>query len=265
MNDFYVYVVFRLSGEPCYVGKGRGDRWRKHIQRTHNQYLRRIIKKEDRNPPVVLVRENLSEAEAFGVERALITALGRLDLKTGCLVNHTDGGDGASNPSREARDRKSAANTEYWSIPKNREQAGLRATGRKHTEEAKQKIRIRLIGRFDMNVAGREASPIFRKGIPLPAEILEKMRASKTGVKMSAEARENMSRAQLGRKHSAETRAAMSRAGLGLKKRPRTEEEKRRLSAFVSSAKWWTTPDGNCYRAATKRAEGDRAGRGIEF
>jgi hypothetical protein len=46
--------------------------------------------------PKIIVREGMVEKEAFQVETALIIALGRIDIKTRCLTNLTNGGDGAS-------------------------------------------------------------------------------------------------------------------------------------------------------------------------
>jgi hypothetical protein len=40
---------------------------------------------------------NLSEEEAFDYEIKLIAQFGRIDLGTGCLCNHTNGGQGSSN------------------------------------------------------------------------------------------------------------------------------------------------------------------------
>lgn len=96
-RNFYVYVLFRpWDGSPCYVGKGKGNRWRNFSfgART-NRWLRNIIAKAERlgmDIPSVKVRENLIETEAFATERAFIAAIGR--GKYGPLVNLTDGGDG---------------------------------------------------------------------------------------------------------------------------------------------------------------------------
>lgn len=46
------------------------------------------------------------EAEALARERQLIQIIGRHDLGTGPLTNQTDGGEGASNPSEESRQRR---------------------------------------------------------------------------------------------------------------------------------------------------------------
>jgi hypothetical protein len=56
-------------------------------------------------PIVSIFKENLSEEEAFKLERELIEYWGRRDIKTGILCNLTDGGEGnsggTSNYSRE--------------------------------------------------------------------------------------------------------------------------------------------------------------------
>lgn len=96
---FYVYLLFRLDGRPCYVGKGKGMRWRHHGKYGRNRHLLNIIKAaraEGRELHRVKVRENMSEPEAFLLERELIAFYGREDIDTGILVNLTDGGDGVA-------------------------------------------------------------------------------------------------------------------------------------------------------------------------
>lgn len=110
-NDFYVYVYFRLSGEPCYIGKGRGRRWRNHLKRSCNPYLKNIIKSSGGDLPHLKIRSGLSEKEAFEIEIALIRAIGR--RPNGPLVNLTDGGDGSSGyiHDAEARAKLSASSS----------------------------------------------------------------------------------------------------------------------------------------------------------
>ena len=94
MNRFYVYVIFRLNGIPCYVGKGKGGRWMQHIRRSCNIHLTRIYRQSGNDLPIVKVREHLTNLEACATEVALIGAIGRADLGRGPLVNLSDGGDG---------------------------------------------------------------------------------------------------------------------------------------------------------------------------
>jgi hypothetical protein len=111
---FYVYILFRLNGIPCYVGKGKGDRWVRHEGRAKhkNKHLGSIIdqaRAEDKELPKVKVAEGLTEENAFELERLLIGLMGRGD--EGPLVNLTDGGDGASGykPSAELIRRQAEA------------------------------------------------------------------------------------------------------------------------------------------------------------
>ena len=93
-SDFYVYVIFRPNGVPCYVGKGQKDRWLHHAKKCHNRHLASIYAQAGGSLPLVKVREGLSEFHALQTEVALISAIGR--GSSGPLVNLTDGGDGVS-------------------------------------------------------------------------------------------------------------------------------------------------------------------------
>jgi hypothetical protein len=90
-----VYVYFRPdTGQPCYVGKGRGRRWKAHNQhRSANPHLRNIVRKYG-EVPCVKIRTGLTEADAFTIETAFIKAIGR--GADGPLVNLTDGGEGST-------------------------------------------------------------------------------------------------------------------------------------------------------------------------
>ncbi len=100
---FYVYVIFRPDGRPCYVGKGTGVRWtRKH---DNNRHLSNIRAAAGKPLPVVKVAVGLTEDEAFAYERAFIAAIGR--TPNGPLVNATDGGEGnTSGPMPEEQKQK---------------------------------------------------------------------------------------------------------------------------------------------------------------
>jgi len=93
--DFYVYMYFRPSGIPCYVGKGRRGRWLAHLKRSNNPHLTAIIKKAGGSVPHLKLFENLTNQQAILIEVALISAIGRR-VHGGSLVNMTDGGDGGT-------------------------------------------------------------------------------------------------------------------------------------------------------------------------
>ena len=108
MNIYYVYQYLRTkdsdtaaAGTPYYVGKGKGRRaWSK----GNNE-----IQPPTDTSNVVIVAQNLTEAEAFELEKQLIANWGRIDLGTGVLRNQTDGGEGPSGVVRSAewRERQS--------------------------------------------------------------------------------------------------------------------------------------------------------------
>lgn len=117
--DFYVYVLFRPTGEPCYVGKGCRQRWTSHERRQTyaNPHLARIIAAAGGAIPRVKVREGLSDPEAIEIEIALIAAIGR--ETAGPLVNLTDGGQGKRGRvlSSETKAKISASVKVAWQDP----------------------------------------------------------------------------------------------------------------------------------------------------
>lgn len=98
MNEFYVYAWRRPdTNEIFYIGKGRG---RRDVTLKHrNPIFMNIVRKLKRDglkPSVFRLHDNLSEEDAFSLEKSEITYYGRIDINTGSLANFTDGGEGIS-------------------------------------------------------------------------------------------------------------------------------------------------------------------------
>jgi hypothetical protein len=90
----YVYILFRETGVPFYVGAGTGKRWQQHYgpsARVPRDVVAYDIRRRGFEMPRVKVAEDLSRPEAYAIQRALIAAIGR--EPDGPLVNATDGGD----------------------------------------------------------------------------------------------------------------------------------------------------------------------------
>jgi hypothetical protein len=141
---FYVYAycnpkkyikddTFRF--QPFYIGKGSGNRSMDHLKRAKSnkpgkllQHIRNLLSSEI-EPFIVKVKCDLSESEAFALERDLITKFGRKDIKTGCLLNFTTGGEGEKHS------------------PQTRLKIANSLRGRKGLPEINEKIRNSLTGR----------------------------------------------------------------------------------------------------------------------
>ena len=88
MNDFYVYLYLREDGTPYYVGKGKNNRAFSKSGRSVHLPLDKT--------KIIFYSKNLTEDEAFELEKELIKKYGRKDNGTGILRNLTDGGEGPS-------------------------------------------------------------------------------------------------------------------------------------------------------------------------
>jgi hypothetical protein len=145
-QKYYVYeYVDPTTNIPFYIGKGQGDRYVYHLKNLSdntNPYKTNKIKKllkEGFVPIINLIETGLTETQSFEFEKKLIKKYGRIDLGKGCLVNLSDGGEGQSGwvPTEEYKINMSS----LTSGDKN----GM--FGKTHTEETKNKIREKSIGR----------------------------------------------------------------------------------------------------------------------
>lgn len=110
--DYYVYVyldplkpcdleyngyVFKF--EPFYVGKGKNDRFKHHLNHVlrggvldNNLKYNRIkgILDKGREPIIYKIEKKLEEKFALDLEESLIREIGRINIKTGSLTNLLD-------------------------------------------------------------------------------------------------------------------------------------------------------------------------------
>lgn len=112
-NGHYIYIhVKQDSGEVFYVGKGKNNR--AYHKGGRSKWWQYTIAKYGYD--IFILENNLSEPEAFRLEKEYIQRIGRRDLGLGPLVNLTDGGEGASGTivSKETRKKVSNNNCRYW-------------------------------------------------------------------------------------------------------------------------------------------------------
>ena len=181
-NIYYCYVYKRKDGTPYYIGKGKGNRYKN--------------KRKGVNPPkdetrIFFACEGVTESEAFEMEVALISLLGRKDLGTGILRNLTDGGEGTSgfSPNEETR---------------------IKLRGRTHSEETRRKIGESNKGKNKGNTHSEESKKRMsdvKKGENHPMY----------GTTLSEETRIRMSESRKGKTHSEETKRKISESRKGIK------------------------------------------------
>lgn len=178
MNDFYVYT-YTVPGEekPFYVGKGRGDRSRYHLRPTMLRRGKTLLYHKLRKmlaagiePLIEVVRDGLTEHEAFEIERSLIAQYGRRSLGTGVLCNLTDGGDGASNPDDDVRRRMSESHKGLPRSETHRQRLSEAHMGRRLPEVHKQKLSVARRGRVVTEETRIKTSATLRKLNGKPVE-----------------------------------------------------------------------------------------------
>lgn len=104
MNIYYIYFYLRSDYTPYYIGKGKNKRaWTKS--------KKEIAPPKD-SSKIILVEKNLTELQAFILERYYISWFGRKDLGTGILRNRTNGGEGHSGfkQSNETKQKRAISN-----------------------------------------------------------------------------------------------------------------------------------------------------------
>lgn len=145
---FYVYTLAYPDGTPFYVGKGKGTRIKDHG--TTRGRLRRVnevlasLAASGQQCLRSIVKDGLTEVEAFDLERSTILSIGR--EPSGPLVNLNDGGWGGRNMHPSTLEKLRLARL---SQPKP-ERSHMVAMNRKRgpwTDEQKAKVSAALKGR----------------------------------------------------------------------------------------------------------------------
>lgn len=170
-NVFYVYVHRReTDGSVFYVGKGSGGRSRRTANR--NPHWRNIVAKHGHTCEIV--RDCLSEDEAFAFERELIAQYGRDGL-----CNLTDGGEGPSGHVKSesaklavSRRHKGEKRSPEWRAAIS---AGLK--GGTRSSEQRAKISAKLKGQV-LSEETRAKMSASRKGLRRSEETKARMRQS---------------------------------------------------------------------------------------
>ena len=104
-----VYRHIRLDkNEPFYIGIFK-DQNRPYSKKYRNKAWKGVIEKSDYE--VEILFEGLTKKQAIEKEIEFIKLYGRIDIKTGCLYNMTDGGEGANNTCYTKERNKKISNT----------------------------------------------------------------------------------------------------------------------------------------------------------
>ena len=127
MNEYYTYAYLREDGTPYYIGKGKGRR-----MCQQNNHAVRVPNKNS----ILILKDNLTEEEAFLHEVYMISVLGRKDLGTGILRNLTEGGEGFSSATmRRFWERRRERKIQEW-----RDEYDKQQVGREQREELFNKL-----------------------------------------------------------------------------------------------------------------------------
>ena len=156
MNNILVYRHRTLdTHEVFYIGIGSLKRSK---SRHRSIFWKNVVDKH--NYYVEILRHNLSWEEACELEQLLIKEYGRRDLRTGCLVNMTDGGEGSPG-------KKIAIKT--------REKMSKSHKGKKLTKEHKINLSIAKKGIAPSLITkNKQLEAISKKVLHLPSNIIYK-------------------------------------------------------------------------------------------
>jgi hypothetical protein len=243
MKIFFIYVfIDHNTGNPAYVGKGCRNRLSQYPatvksgRKSHLfNWMRKYEKLNGSFPVPFKIAEGLTGQEACDFERALIAFYGRQDIKTGCLFNLTDGGEGTNGHivSEETKEKMSESRKGWKPSPETIAKRLASMAGYIVSDETKEKMRQAQTGRKQTSETKAKISAIVRMRGTVSAETCAKISASNKGKKRGGGS-------QKGRIVSTETRVKMSAAMTEFRKavppanKGKTDSDKVRLTKSLA-------------------------------
>lgn len=124
----YEYILeneetIRFDYEPFYVGKGTGDRIDRHKYKSKEKRrqhmlnkINKILLESNKEPIKIKIKDNLLNDEAYRLEEIIVDKIGRINDKTGTLINKTKGGYGSNGYvyTEEIKNKMSISIKNYW-------------------------------------------------------------------------------------------------------------------------------------------------------
>lgn len=183
---FYTYAYLREDGSPYYIGKGSGKR----KNALHKGRSGKVVIQVPPEERVLILKNNLTEEEAFKHEAYMIGVLGRKDLGTGILRNQSNGGEGSSGHTKSEEWKK--AQSEF-----------LKKNNPMHNPETLEKMRQSKIGSKQSQETINKRAETIRKngGVKLTPEQKKKISEGNKGKPKSEAHREALKRAWQRRKN----------------------------------------------------------------
>jgi hypothetical protein len=243
LRAFYVYALFRETGEPFYIGKGKNGRWLQHELlakrgRSHKDNIICKMLAAGIAVPKLKLEENMTNDEACRLEIDLIALLGR--HPNGPLTNLTRGGDGVIDLPPEIKE-------------KHRRNTSAGQMGHRLSEETKKKIATAHLGRI--NGPARQSTKDLHK-----IQMMEQWKNNpelrsaftRKGAVLSDETKARMRASALGRVISAETRIKIGLAQKGKKRGPPSDETRLKIAAAQKGRQF--TPEHKLKLSISRRA-----------
>lgn len=139
-KKYVIYRHLKPNGEVFYIGIGSEKR--SYQKNPRSDFWKRVV--SIHSYEVQILKFNLSWEEACELEKILISWYGRRDLKTGTLVNMTNGGEGSigyipSEKSRRSRSEKMKGVSKSEEARKNMNKSKI---GKSISKEHREKCRL---------------------------------------------------------------------------------------------------------------------------